>query len=264
MKSFLKVENIVIDSHCHLNKIKENLDDVIKTAEDNGVKYMLTICTEMADVDELKHIVKKYPNVFCTFGIHPHSAETELLSVEEIMQFTKSMNAVAIGETGLDYFYDYSDRKTQKKSFKNHIIAASKLNLPLIIHTRDAEEDTMLILDEMARKYDFKAIFHCFSSSMQLAEYAVKNGIYMSASGILSFNKSENVRDAFKVVPKNLLLVETDAPFLAPVPFRGKECTPVMTNHTLQVLADLHHTKLEDMAKTTTQNFKTLFKHIIK
>lgn len=264
MKSFLKVENMVIDSHCHLNMIKQNLDSVVKNAEDNGVKYMLTICTELSDIDDIKHIVKKYPNVFCSCGIHPHAAEKELLSVEEIVQFAKSMHAIAIGETGLDYFYDYSDRKTQKQSFKNHIIAAAKLKLPLIIHTRDAEDDTMQILDEMAKQYDFKAIFHCFSSSLKLAEYAVKNGIYMSASGILTFNKSENVREAFRLVPKNLLLVETDAPFLAPVPFRGKECEPVMTNHTLQVLADLHHTKLEDMAKVTTQNFRTLFKHVIK
>lgn len=263
MKNYIKVENMVIDSHCHLNMIKENLDDVVKRAEENGVKYMLTICTELADVDDIKHIVKKYPNVFCTFGIHPHEAEKELLTAEQIIQLAKSMNAVAIGETGLDYFYDHSDRKKQKESFKNHIIAASQLNLPLVVHTREAEVDTMQIIDEMRKQYDFDVIFHCFSSSIELAEYAVKNDIYMSASGILTFNKSDDVREAFRIVPKHLLLVETDAPFLAPVPFRGKECTPVMTNHTLQVLADLHQTKLEDMAKQTTQNFRTLFKHII-
>ncbi|HAG53549.1 MAG TPA: hypothetical protein DCL21_07170 [Alphaproteobacteria bacterium] len=255
---------MVVDSHCHLNKIKQDLDTVIKNAEENGVKYMLTICTELADVDEIKPIVKKYKNVFCSFGIHPHSVENEMLSVEQIMQFAKSANAIAIGETGLDYFYDYADRKSQKESFKNHIIAASKLNLPVIIHTREAEDDTILVLDEMRKLYDFKAIFHCFSSDVRLAEYAVKNDIYMSASGILTFNKSQGVRDSFKIVPKNLLLVETDAPFLAPVPFRGKECEPVMTNNTLQTLADLHHTPTEDMARITTENFRRLFKHCIK
>jgi len=264
MKSFLKTENMVIDSHCHLNKIKQDLDTVLKNAKDNGVKYMLTICTELADVDEIKAITKKYNNVLCTFGIHPHEAENELLSVEQIMQFAKSMSAVAIGETGLDYFYDHSDRKQQKQSFKNHIIAASKLGLPLVVHTRDAEDDTIAILDEMRKQYDFKTIFHCFSSDIRLAEYAVKNDIYLSASGILTFKKSENVRDSFRLVPKNLLLVETDAPFLAPVPFRGKECEPVMTNNTLQTLADIHHTPVEDMARITTENFRRLFKNCIK
>lgn len=264
MKSFLKVENMVVDSHCHLNMVKQDLDTVINNAKNNGVAYMLTICTQLADVDDIKKITKKYNNVMCTFGIHPHEAEKELLTVEQIIQFAKSMNAVAIGETGLDYFYDHSDRKLQKQSFKNHIIAASKLDLPIVIHTREAESDTMAILDEMRSQYDFKAIFHCFSSSQELAEYAVKNGIFMSASGILTFNKSENVREAFRIVPKDLLLVETDAPFLAPVPFRGKECEPVMTNHTLQVLADLHHTPIEEMAKRTTENFRRLFKNAIK
>lgn len=264
MKSFLKVKNMVVDSHCHLNKIKQDLDTVINNAKENGVTHLLTICTELADVDEIKAITKKYNNVMCTFGIHPHEAEQELLTVNQIVKFAKSMNAVAIGETGLDYFYDYSDRKKQKESFKNHIIAASQLDLPIVIHTRDAEDDTMLILDEMRKTYNFKAIFHCFSSKQVLAEYAVKHNIYMSASGILTFNKSENVRDSFRIIPKNLLLVETDAPFLAPVPFRGKECEPVMTTTTLQVLADLHQTPIEEMAKQTTQNFRTLFKNAIK
>ena len=264
MKSFLKVENMVVDSHCHLNMIKQDLDTVMRNAQENGLMHMLTICTQLSDMETIKPIVKKYNNVSCTFGIHPHEAEQELLTVEQIMQFAKSMNAVGIGETGLDYFYDHSDRKMQKQSFKNHIIAASKLNLPIVIHTRDAEDDTMAILDEMRKDYDFKAIFHCFSSDISLAEYAVKHDIYMSASGILTFNKSENVREAFRIIPKHLLLVETDAPFLAPVPFRGKECEPVMTNHTLQCLADLHHVNVEDMAKQTTQNFRTLFKNVIK
>jgi TatD DNase family protein len=244
--------------------IKQNLDEVIAKSVEHGVKYMLTICTEMADVEKIKPIVKKYDNVFCSFGIHPHEAEKDFLTVDEIIHFTQSMGAVAIGETGLDYFYDYSDRQKQKQSFKNHIIAAAKTNLPLIIHTRDAEDDTIAILDEMRAKHDFKAVFHCFSSNIKLAEYAVKNGIYMSASGILTFNKSENVRDAFKIIPKNLLLAETDAPFLAPIPFRGKECEPAMITLTVERLAQLHNTTAEQMAKITTQNFKTLFKGLIK
>jgi TatD DNase family protein len=264
MKDFIKTQNIVIDSHCHLNMIKEDLDTVINNAQQNNVKYMLTICTELADVDSIKSIEQKYPNVFCSFGIHPHETEKDLLSIEQIIDYAKDTNAVAIGETGLDYFYEHSNREIQKQSFKNHIIAASKLDLPIIIHTRDAEDDTMLILDEMREKYPFKAIFHCFSSDIRLAEYAVEKGIYMSASGILTFKKSESVRDSFRIIPTDLLLVETDSPFLAPVPFRGNECQPVMTNHTLQVLADLHHIGLEDMAVITTNNFKTLFKNVIK
>lgn len=265
MKSFIKTKNMVVDSHCHLDMIKEDLDTVIATAKEHGVQHMMTICTELVEVDKIKQIVKKYPNfVSCSFGIHPSETKVDNLSVEEIVSFAKSMNAVAIGETGLDYFYDSSDRKIQKQSFKNHIMAAAKLNLPVIIHTRDAEDDTIAVLDEMKKNYDFKAIFHCFSSSKKLAEYAVKNGIYMSASGILTFKKSEEVRESFKMVPKDLLLVETDAPFLAPVPFRGKECSPVMTNNTLQVLADLHACKIEDMAKITTENFRRLVKGAIK
>lgn len=261
MKSFLKVNNKVVDSHCHLNMIKDDLDTVINNAKTHGLQFMLTICTELSDVDDIKKIVKKYPNdVACSFGIHPHEAEKELLSVEQIVAFATSMNAVAIGETGLDYYYDHSDRETQKQSFRNHIIAASKMNLPLIIHTREAEDDTMLILTEMRKSYDFTAIFHCFSSSVELAKYAINNDIYLSASGILTFKNAESVREAFTIAPKHLLLVETDSPFLAPIPFRGKPCQPVMTNHVLAQLAELQKTPIEEMAKITTNNFYSIVK----
>lgn len=263
-KKILKVDNIVVDSHCHLTKINKNVHETIQRAEEHGVKFMLTICAEKSDAQKIREITRKYSNVFGSFGIHPEYAEKELLSVEEIIDFAKSINAIAIGETGLDYFYDASDRKKQKQSFKNHILAASKLNIPVIIHSREAEDDTIAILEEMKKICEFKAILHCYSSKHYLAEYAVKNNIYVSASGIITFNKTESIRETFKLIPKDLLLVETDSPFLAPTPFRGKECEPAMTTLTVDILAKLHNTTAEKMAKITTQNFRTLFKNVIK
>ena len=262
-KKILKINSTVIDSHCHLEKIKLESSSVIENAINHGVAFMLTICTELADVDKINQLTKKHKNVFATFGIHPDYSKTELLSPEDIMNYAKSMKAIGIGETGLDYHYNADSKGPQKKSFKNHIIAASKLNIPLIIHSRKAEEDTIAILEEMKQQYDFKAILHCYSSNIKLAKYAIENNIYLSASGILTFNKSLEIQEIFKNTPKNLLLVETDAPFLAPVPFRGKECEPAMITSTIQKLAELHKTSAEKMAEITTQNFKTLFKNVI-
>jgi len=259
-KKILKIETPVIDSHCHLDAMKQNIDDVIENAKNHGVSTILTICTELADIEKIKPILKKHKNVFTSFGIHPEFAETDVLSADDIISYAKSTNAIGIGEVGLEYFNADSSKKSQKENFKNHIIAASKLNLPLIIHSRQAEDDTIAILEEMKAKYRFKAILHCYSSDKKLADYAIKNDIYISASGIITFNKSEELREVFKTVPKNLLLVETDAPFLAPVPFRGKECEPAMVNHTLQTLAELQGISAEKMAKITTDNFNRLFK----
>ncbi|MCP4355355.1 MAG: TatD family hydrolase [Proteobacteria bacterium] len=262
-KNFLKINSTVIDSHCHLDMIKLDSSAVIENALNHGVDFMVTICTELADVEKIVSLSKKYKNVFVTFGIHPEHAETEMLSPEDIISYAESMKAIGIGETGLDYHYNPASKQAQEESFKNHIIAASKLNIPLIIHSREAEDETIAILEEMKKQYDFKTVLHCFSSNIKLAEFAIQNDMYISASGIVTFNKSEKIQKIFKKVPKNLLLVETDAPFLAPVPFRGKECEPAMVTQTVQKLAELHNISTEEMAEITTQNFKTLFKNII-
>lgn len=253
---------ILVDSHCHLDPEyfpQDELEQVLQNAADNGVKYIQTICTTHKGFAGVHKVAMEHENVFCSYGIHPHDAEPEDITYADIIENASKPKVIGIGETGLDYFYEHSPREKQKEYFRMHLEAARELDLPVIIHTRDAEEDTMEILDEALAKGPLKLLLHCFSSNSKLADYAIEKGISVSASGIITFKKSEDLRESFRKIPLELLLVETDAPFLAPVPHRGKRNEPAYTKHTAQVLADLHAISLETLSKATTNNFFSLF-----
>lgn len=252
---------VIVDSHCHLDddRLYPDVAGVLERARAAGVQYMQSICTTRKDFPIIHKLALENKGLFCSYGIHPHHADDDVATYDELVEHGRLPKVIGIGETGLDYFYDNAPRQMQQESFKTHIRAARALDLPVIIHTRNADEDTMAIMDELRAEGPYKALFHCFSSTPALADYAVKHGIYVSASGILTFGKAEEVREGFRRVPLELLMVETDAPYLAPMPHRGKTCEPAHTILTAQYLADLKHVPFEVLAKATTDNFFKLF-----
>lgn len=253
---------MLVDSHCHLNfpDFKDDLESVIARAKAAGVGVMQTICTEMEEFDEIYAISEKYPGVFCSVGVHPNdSAKQEIVIAQELIDKTSRGRVIGIGETGLDYYYEYSDKRLQIDSFLEHIKAARETGLPLIIHTRDAEDDTINILKDEIAKGSFKFLIHCFTSTKELADISVKLGGYISVSGIITFKNAQEIRDALLDVPLNRLLIETDSPFLAPVPHRGKRNEPSYVVQVNKALADLKNISEEECAKITTQNFFNLF-----
>lgn len=247
------------DSHCHLNHADfgEETDAVVQRALDAGVRRIVTIGTRLENTAELIGLAHKYPQVFVTVGVHPEYVAEREVSADEIAQAaTSDEKIIALGEAGFDYFYDPDTKDAQRKLFKNHLIAARKTGLPLVIHTRCAEQDTVDALSEFP---DVTGVLHCFSSKAELAKFGLERGWYLSASGILTFKKAQEIRDIFKDVPLDRLLIETDAPYLAPVPYRGKRNEPSFVVKTAEVLAELKGVSLEDLAKITTENFLTLF-----
>jgi TatD DNase family protein len=257
--------SLIVDSHCHLDYegIYENLPDVLKRAEDAGVGLVLSICSRVRNFEKILGIAEAYENVFCTVGTHPHNAHEELdIPVSEIVALTQSPRVVGIGEAGLDYFYDNAPRDAQMQGFKNHIAAARESGLPLVIHTRDAEDDTARLLETEMAKGEFKALLHCFTSQQWLAERAVELGLYVSFSGILTYKTADTIRETAKVLPEDRILVETDAPFLAPLPKRGKSNEPAFVAHTLEVLAQTRSVSRDYMAAATSANFFRLFNKV--
>lgn len=254
-----------IDSHCHLDfeQFDNCRDAVIERARAAGVEKIVTISTSMKDFPDVLEIARSYPDVYCSVGVHPHDAEKEgeCVTTEELIAYMNDPKIVGIGETGLDYFYEYSPRGSQQESFRKHIRACVATGAPLIVHTRDAEDDTIRILqEERAGNEDkLRGVLHCYSSERRMAEYGLEIGFYISMSGMLTFKKSENIREIVKDVPLDRLLVETDSPYLAPVPHRGQTCEPSYVVHTAQALADLKGVTLEEIGRITTDNFYRLF-----
>jgi len=254
-----------VDSHCHLNyeDFKGDVDAIIKNARMQGIKTMLTICTNLSDIDGLKKIAESDPEIYASVGIHPHDAEPTLAEVSEeelikwILSHAKHEKVIGIGECGLDYYYDNSPRKEQQKVFIAQLKAAQENDLPVIVHTRSANEDTISILKEYGK--GVRGVIHCFSETQWLADQALDLGFYISLSGILTFSKAQSIRDTVKTVPLDRLLLETDAPFLAPVPMRGKRNEPAFLIHTAEVMAELKEVELPELSKITTDNFYTLF-----
>ena len=247
------------DSHCHLNHsdFGDETDAVVKRALDAGVNRLVTIGTRLEDTAELVALAHKYPNVFATIGVHPEYVAEREVSADEIARAaTSDEKIIALGEAGFDYFYDPNAKEAQRKLFRNHLIAARETGLPLVIHTRCAEQDTIDALSEFP---DVTGVLHCFSSNAELAKFGLEQGWYLSASGILTFKKAQEIRDIFAAVPLNRLLVETDAPYLAPVPYRGKRNEPSFVVKTAEMLAGIKGVSLEELAKITTENFLTLF-----
>ncbi len=257
---------MLVDSHCHLEfpDFAAEQDAVIQRARAAGIGHFLTICTRVRRFDEILRVAEANDDVSCSLGTHPHSAEEEAdITTARLVELGAHPKVVGIGETGLDYYYDNSPRDLQQEAFRRHIRAALELKMPLIVHTRDAEDDTMRILREEGQGTGLTGVLHCFSSSPQLAADALDLGFYISFSGILTFKKAEELRETARNVPADKMLVETDAPFLAPIPMRGKRNEPAFVVHTAAVLADLHGLEPEALAERTTQNFFRLFNRAV-
>jgi TatD DNase family protein len=237
------------------------LDETINTANQNGVKYLLTISTEDKSYQKILDIVKKYECVYGTYGIHPHEAKNhQNLDCKKIIEkIEKSKKIIGVGETGLDFYYNHSDKNQQIKCFSEHIYASQKTTLPIIVHTRSAEEETLKILKDKKKNKDFKILIHCFTGTKKFAFDLLDLGAYISASGVVTFKKSTDLADTFKLIPENRILVETDSPYLAPVPLRGKPNQPSYITHTVEFLSKLKNIPYNKFAKQTTENFYELF-----
>ena len=254
---------MLVDSHCHLDfpDFAEERAEVIARAAAAGVGRMVTISTRVRRFDEIRAIAEAHPEVFCSVGTHPHNAAEEAdVTTGELVALAQHPRVVAIGEAGLDYFYDRAPRDSQAQGFRRHIAAARQTGLPLVIHARDADDDVEAILHDETGKGPFPFILHCFSSGAGLARAGVELGGYVSFSGILTFKKSVELREIARNVPRDRLLVETDAPFLAPMPHRGKRNEPAFTANTAAVLAEIHGVTADEMARLTTENFYRLFR----
>lgn len=257
---------MLVDSHCHLEfpDFTPEQQAVIDRARAAGIGHFLTICTRVHRFDEIARVAEAYDDISCSLGTHPHSAEEEGdITTARLVELGQHKKVVAIGETGLDYYYDNSPRELQQEAFRRHIRAALELDMPVIVHTRDAEDDTMRILREEGQGTGLTGVLHCFSSSPQLAEDAVEFGFHISFSGIVTFKKSEELRATAKKVPLDRILVETDAPFLAPIPKRGQRNEPAFVVHTANVLAGLHNMEPAALADLTTKNFFGLFRRAV-
>lgn len=255
---------MIIDSHCHLNmkEFASDLDQVIQNALNNGVEYMQTICTNFDDFEEILAIAEKYPNIFASVGVHPHHADQaspHISSEYLIDMLAKNKKVIGLGETGLDYYYEHSNKDNQKKAFITHINASQETGIPLIIHTRNADEDMVEILKSEMNNKRFTGLVHCFTSSRELAFSALDLGLYISVSGIITFKNAIDLCDTIKQIPLDKLLIETDAPYLSPVPMRGKRCEPAFVRFVGEKLAEIKNITASEIFETTTNNFFKLF-----
>ncbi|MCA1407853.1 TatD family hydrolase [Ensifer sp. IC3342] len=253
---------MLIDTHCHLDfpDFEAERDAILERAAAAGVAQMVTISTRVKRFDTILAIAEAYPNVFCSVGTHPHNADEELdITTDDLVRLSVHPKVVAIGEAGLDYFYDNAPRDAQAEGLRRHIAAARKTGLPLVIHSRSADEDMAAILTEESGKGVFPFLLHCFSSGPDLARVGVELGGYVSFSGILTFPKSQEIRDIAKTIPHDRMIVETDAPYLAPKPFRGKRNEPAFVAHTAEVLAETIGVSPAEIAEITTENAFRIF-----
>jgi TatD DNase family protein len=256
---------MLVDSHCHLDfpDFAEELDDVVARAEAAGLGRMVTICTRVRKFPQVLAVAERFENVFCSVGTHPHNAHEELdITPDEIIELTRHPKVVAVGEAGLDYFYQKEHAKAQAEGLRNHIKVARQTQLPLVIHSRDADEDMIEILTQETGEGAFPFVLHCFSSGRALAEAGVKLGGYVSLSGILTFKNSQEIRDITADLPMDRLLVETDAPYLAPTPYRGKRNEPSYVVETANVLAETKNVSVDEIWQATTDNFFRLFNKV--
>ena len=251
----------MIDSHCHLDHepLFNNLDDIIKRSKDIGIKKLLTISTTFESFEKIKILVNKDPMIFGTYGIHPHETESNVVSKDTIVKnITNCQKIIGVGETGLDFFYNHSGKERQIESFKSHIEASIELKKPLIIHSRNAEEETFDILNSY-KPEDLKILMHCFTGSLEFSKKLLSLDAFFSASGVITFKNSTDLQNTFKTIPLNKLLVETDSPFLAPVPLRGKRNEPCFIKYTVEKLSLIKEKSLEEMIVITSNNFNSLF-----
>ena len=254
---------MIADSHCHLDSsyIYNQLDEVVKRAYSNQIKYLLTICTTLESFEKIKLIIDKYTNIYGTFGIHPHeTSKNKEVDLKFILKEKKKhKKIIGIGETGLDFYYNHSDKKIQKNIFVEHIQAASELNIPLIVHSRNAEIDTYDILKNELKNSNLKILIHCFTGSKEFAKKLLDIDCYISLSGIITFKNSIELIDVVSFIPLEKLLVETDSPYLAPSPHRGKSNEPSFIIHTVSKLSEIKNISASDVIHQTTKNFNKLF-----
>lgn len=253
---------MLIDSHCHLEYegLVEDQGGVLARARDAGVRGFLNISTKQAEWDQVVATAAREPDVWASVGIHPDNADAHAdLARATLFEATQHPKVVGIGETGLDYYYDKSDRATQQALFRMHIDVARETGLPLIIHTRDAEDDTAAILEDEMGKGAYPSLIHCFTASAEFGRRVLNLGLSISLSGIVTFKNAKDLQEVARTIPADRLLVETDSPFLAPVPHRGKTCEPAYVANTAAFVAELRGTSVEDLAQQTTRNFHALF-----
>ena len=254
---------MIVDSHCHLDSsgLYDQLDDVVQRAKLNRIKILLTICTTLESFEKIKLIIDRYVNIYGTFGIHPHESDKHKnVDLQFILNVKKKYKKIiGIGETGLDFYYNHSDKKTQKISFIEHIHAASQLNIPIIVHSRNAETDTYEILKSEMKNSKLKVLIHCFSGSNDFANKLIDLNCYISVSGIITFANSKELTETVSKIPIENLLVETDSPYLSPIPYRGKSNEPSYIVHTVKKLSEIKKMSKEDVIMNTTNNFKNLF-----
>ncbi len=254
---------MLVDSHCHLEfeDFSNQIDDILQRAENNGVKYILSAGTRISEAENLISFVSQWKHIYCSVGVHPEYVEDPLerFDIDDLVELSSHKKVIAIGETGLDYYYGADTKDAQIENFVKHIRVCQKTGLPLIVHTRDADQDTIDILKKEYRKGKFKGVIHCFTAGDRLASVALDLGFYISFSGIITFSKSEEIRAIAQDVPLNRILVETDAPYLAPIPKRGKLNEPSYVLYTAELLAKLKDVSLEKLGKKTYDNFFDLF-----
>lgn len=255
---------MLVDSHCHLdfNDFEEDFEEMLDRAKEQGVTAMLNAGNNIGELQHQLELSEKYPFIYTAVGVHPHNAHEypEIKAQDFITAAQGHKKIVAIGECGLDYYYDYSPREMQIKIFKEQIKAAQETGLPLIIHNRESDQDMIEILQAAYKEKPFSGVIHCFSSGKELADFALSIGFYISASGIITFNKSNDIREVFAQVPEDKLLVETDAPYLAPVPVRGRRNESAFVSYTAEKLAQIKNKSFEEIAQITSDNFYKLFR----
>ena len=256
---------MLVDSHCHLDfpDFADDLDAIVARAAAARVGRIVTISTRVRRLPALLAIAERFPNVYCSVGTHPHHADEEDgITVDELVDLTRHPKVVALGEAGLDYFYEHGSREAQARGFRAHIAAARATGLPLVIHTREADDDCGRILEEEMAKGAFRAVLHCYTGGRELAMKAISLGLSISFTGILTFKKSQALRDLAAELPADRIMVETDAPYLAPGKFRGKRNEPAYVVETAKVLADTRGVSLEEFSRQTTENFFRLFSKV--
>lgn len=258
---------MLIDTHCHLDfpDLREQLENVLTRANEAGVQRLISISTRIARFDNLLALTEKYESIFCTVGTHPHHSNEDqerTVKIEDIIRLSQSSKVVGIGEAGLDYHYDYSPREVQEASFRRHIAAARETGLPIVVHARSADKDIGNILEDEMRQGAFSGVLHCYSSGPELARRGLELGLYLSFSGIVTFKNAKEIQEIARAVPNDRLLIETDAPYLSPMPHRGKTNEPAYVAHTAAYLAGLRGMDIAALATLTTTNAHRLFSRL--
>ena len=252
----------IIDSHCHIDRVDldafgGSIESMLDHARNLSVDKFLCVCIDLEHFDDVHTLSKSYPNIYCSVGVHPTETNCKDPSIEELLEYAKSNRVIAIGETGLDYFHVRKDEADwQRDRFRRHIAASNQSGKPMIIHMRDSKEDTIEIL---SREKAEKGVMHCFAEDLETAEAAIDLGFYISFSGILTFKSAQDLREVAKQIPTERILIETDSPYLTPVPYRGKPNSPAYTYYVAEKLAEIRNTTIGEIAKVTTQNFNRLF-----